>query len=289
MTSYKHNEINIKLSLQYSKQVMREYAKSFYFANRLLPLKKRNASYAVYAFCRFADNLVDNPRNRTKDEINQEVINFRNEVELAFKYGESEHPALSAFIHFAKEFKIPKQYAIDLIDGVGMDIATDKYETFEELYVYCYKVASVVGLMMTYILGFKDEKALLYAEQMGVAMQLTNILRDIKEDKNNNRIYIPEEDLVKFNVTKEDIYKEVFNPNIQALVKYYVDTAESYYNNSYNGLPLLHKDARFSIQTAGKVYSEILNKIKQNNYNPFLGRVSVSQNQKIFLMFRCFL
>jgi phytoene synthase len=252
-----------------------------------LPIDKKNASYAVYAFCRFADNLIDNPRNRTIEEINTEIENFKYEVEMAFKYGESEHPVLSAFIFYALKYNIPKQYVYDLIDGVSMDISKDNYNNFDELYIYCYKVASVVGLMMTYILGFKDIKALEYAEQMGIAMQLTNILRDIKEDKTNKRIYLPETDLKKFNVSKEDIYNENFNENFKSLIKYYVDLAEQYYQNSYNGLPLLHKDARFSIKTAGGVYSEILNKIKLNDYNPFLGRVKVSQNQKIIIMLKC--
>ncbi|MFY8160577.1 MAG: phytoene/squalene synthase family protein [Candidatus Kapaibacteriota bacterium] len=284
MTFEKYNEINIKLGLQYSKTVMKEYAKSFYFANKLLPKDKREASYSVYTFCRYADNIVDNPRKRESFEIVNEINALKNELELAYKYGESEHPALSAFVYYATKYKIPKEYPFDLLDGVMMDTTHNSYDNFDELYVFCYKVASVVGLMMTYVLGFKDDNALIYAEKMGIGMQLTNILRDIKEDKKNNRIYLPKSDLKEFNVSEEDIYNENFNDNFKKLIQYYIDKAESYYIDSYNGIPLLHKDARFSIITAGRIYAEILSNIKENDFNPFGERVYVSKNKKYSIM-----
>lgn len=259
---------------------MKEYAKSFYFANKLLPKIKREAAYSIYGFCRYADNIVDNPRNRTIEEVKNEILCLKNELILAYKYKESEHPILSSFIYYAEYFKIPIDYPLDLLDGVLMDTEIKGFVTFEELYVYCYKVASVVGLMMCYILGFKTNEALIYAEKMGIAMQLTNILRDIKEDKNKDRIYIPIEDLNRFKVTKEQIIKEDFDINIQNLIQYYTDKAQEYYNESYTGINLLDKNARFSIFAAGRIYSEILIKIKNNQYNPFLERVVVSKNNK---------
>ncbi len=259
---------------------MKEYAKSFYFANKLLPKIKREAAYSIYGFCRYADNIVDNPRNRTIEEVKNEILCLKNELILAYKYKESEHPILSSFIYYAEYFKIPIDYPLDLLDGVLMDTEIKEFVTFEELYVYCYKVASVVGLMMCYILGFKTNEALIYAEKMGIAMQLTNILRDIKEDKNKDRIYIPIEDLNRFKVTKEQIIKEDFDINIQNLIQYYTDKAQEYYNESYTGINLLDKNARFSIFAAGRIYSEILIKIKNNQYNPFLERVVVSKNNK---------
>lgn len=259
---------------------MKEYAKSFYFANKLLPKIKREAAYSIYGFCRYADNIVDNPRNRTIEEVKNEILCLKNELILAYKYKESEHPILSSFIYYAEYFKIPIDYPLDLLDGVLMDTEIKEFVTFEELYVYCYKVASVVGLMMCYILGFKTNEALIYAEKMGIAMQLTNILRDIKEDKNKDRIYIPIEDLNRFKVTKEQIIKEDFDINIQNLIQYYTYKAQEYYNESYTGINLLDKNARFSIFAAGRIYSEILIKIKNNQYNPFLERVVVSKNNK---------
>jgi len=275
-----YSKINFVLSQKLCKNIMKEYAKSFYFANKLLPKIKREAAYSIYGFCRYADNIVDNPRNRTIEEVKNEILCLKNELILAYKYKESEHPILSSFIYYAEYFKIPIDYPLDLLDGVLMDTEIKGFVTFEELYVYCYKVASVVGLMMCYILGFKTNEALIYAEKMGIAMQLTNILRDIKEDKNKDRIYIPIEDLNRFKVTKEQIIKEDFDINIQNLIQYYTDKAQEYYNESYTGINLLDKNARFSIFAAGRIYSEILIKIKNNQYNPFLERVVVSKNNK---------
>lgn len=275
-----YSKINFVLSQKLCKNIMKEYAKSFYFANKLLPKIKREAAYSIYGFCRYADNIVDNPRNRTIEEVKNEILCLKNELILAYKYKESEHPILSSFIYYAEYFKIPIDYPLDLLDGVLMDTEIKEFVTFEELYVYCYKVASVVGLMMCYILGFKTNEALIYAEKMGIAMQLTNILRDIKEDKNKDRIYIPIEDLNRFKVTKEQIIKEDFDINIQNLIQYYTYKAQEYYNESYTGINLLDKNARFSIFAAGRIYSEILIKIKNNQYNPFLERVVVSKNNK---------
>jgi len=275
-----YSKINFVLSQKLCKNIMKEYAKSFYFANKLLPKIKREAAYSIYGFCRYADNIVDNPRNRTIEEVKNEILCLKNELILAYKYKESEHPILSSFIYYAEYFKIPIDYPLDLLDGVLMDTEIKEFVTFEELYVYCYKVASVVGLMMCYILGFKTNEALIYAEKMGIAMQLTNILRDIKEDKNKDRIYIPIEDLNRFQVTKEQIIKEDFDINIKNLIQYYTDKAQEYYNESYTGINLLDKNARFSIFAAGRIYSEILIKIKNNQYNPFLERVVVSKNNK---------
>lgn len=275
-----YSKINFVLSQKLCKNIMKEYAKSFYFANKLLPKIKREAAYSIYGFCRYADNIVDNPRNRTIEEVKNEILCLKNELILAYKYKESEHPILSSFIYYAEYFKIPIDYPLDLLDGVLMDTEIKEFVTFEELYAYCYKVASVVGLMMCYILGFKTNEALIYAEKMGIAMQLTNILRDIKEDKNKDRIYIPIEDLNRFKVTKEQIIKEDFDINIQNLIQYYTYKAQEYYNESYTGINLLDKNARFSIFAAGRIYSEILIKIKNNQYNPFLERVVVSKNNK---------
>lgn len=259
---------------------MKEYAKSFYFANKLLPKIKREAAYSIYGFCRYADNIVDNPRNRSVLEVKNEILNLKEELILAYKYKESEHPILSSFIFYAEYFKIPIEYPLDLIDGVLMDTEIKEFDKFDELYTYCYKVASVVGLMMCYILGFKSKEALIYAEKMGIAMQLTNILRDIKEDKSKDRVYLPNEDLKLFKVTKEQIKNEMYDNNVKNLVQYYTDKAQQYYDESYQGINLLDKNARFSIFAAGRIYSEILIKIKNNEYNPFLERVIVSKNNK---------
>lgn len=271
-------------SFVYSKEVISHFAKSFSFASKLLPLHRRWATYSVYSFCRYADNIIDNPRKRTKQELLNEINHLREELQLAYKYGESEHPALKSFIVAAKIYNIPLKYPMELLDGVEMDLNFSHYENFDELYLFCYRVAAVVGLMMTFVLGFKDDKALLYAEKMGIAMQLTNILRDIKEDKNQNRIYLPIEELNKYNVTKNDFYKENFNSNFKSLMEFQVNRAFRYYLESIDGIKLLEHESRFSIYAAGKIYAGILKKLEERGYNPFLGRVFVPKSEKIFIL-----
>lgn len=275
---------NLLINFQYSQTVIKHYAKSFYFAANFLPKERRLAAYAVYAFCRYADNVVDNPRNRTKEEILNEVNILKEELRLAYKYGESEHPALSAFIYVATRYNIPIEYPMDLIDGVQMDIDISRYKTFNELYEFAYKVASTVGLMMTCVMGFSDKTALVYAESLGIGMQITNILRDIQEDKNLGRIYLPLDDLEKFKITEEDIVKENFSANFKQYMKFEVARAREYYANSDKGIQLLNQESQFAISTASRIYSGILDKIEQNDYNPFLGRVSLTYFEKVKIL-----
>jgi phytoene synthase len=260
---------------EYSKSVIDYYARSFSFAARLLPEEKRWATYAVYAFCRYTDNIIDNPRNRTIDELDNEVEMLKHELLLAKKYGESEHPAISAFAISANLFDIPYDYAFDLIKGVKMDTYKVRYETFDDLYLFAYRVAAVVGLMMTHILGFKKKETLKYAEELGIAMQLTNILRDIQEDKNRGRIYIPKEDMVRFGVSENDFITEKFTENFKNLMEFEVNRTREYYKNAEKGIKDLDKDSRFSIYAAARIYGDILPKIEKVGFNPFHGRVYV--------------
>lgn len=264
--------------------IIKEHAKSFYFAAKFLPLEKRWATFAVYAFCRYADNIVDNPRQRTNTELINELNCLRNELISAYKYGESEHPILKSYISAATEYGIPYEYANDLIDGVQMDLEFSGYNSFDELYEFCYKVASVVGLMMTYILGFKDKETLKYAEMLGAGMQLTNILRDIKEDKNMGRIYLPKDELKEFGLSEDDVRQERFTPKFREFMKFQVQRAEKYYVDAEIGISQLNKESQFAIYAASRIYGGILNKIKENDYNPFAGRVFVPTSKKLKIL-----
>ncbi len=263
---------------------MRFHAKSFFFATKFMPQEKRWATYAVYSFCRYVDNIVDNPRNRTIQDIIKELDLVRGELQNAYLFGESEHPSIKSFISAAKLYKIPLEYPMDLIDGVQMDITINRYNTFDELYVFCYKVAAVVGLMMTYIMGFKDSNTLFYAEKMGVAMQLTNILRDIQEDKNMQRIYLPIDEIKSYGLEESDFFNENFNLQFRDFMKFQVERVRLFYQDSITGVALLDAESRFSIYAAGNIYSSILRKIEERGLNPFLGRVFVPNTEKISIM-----
>jgi len=269
-----------RAQFKYARSLTAQHAKSFYFSASLLPREKRWATYALYGFCRYVDNLIDVPRNRSSEEILHELNYLTREIEISYRSGESEHPIMKPFISVTKHYRIPKKYPLELIEGVRMDIHKNRYESFEELYLFAYRVAGVVGLMMTPLLGFKDRRALKNAENLGIAMQLTNILRDIKEDKEMNRIYLPLDEMQKFNVTPNDLFAERMSDNFKDLMKFQVDRAHRYYDEADKGIKLLDRDAQFAIYSASKIYRGILKKIELHNYNPFLGRVFVPQRKK---------
>jgi len=271
-------------AFQHAKKLTSHYAKSFYFSARILPESKRWATYALYGFCRYADNLIDNPRSRTLDELLMEVDFLEKELQIAYRTGESEHPVVKPFIIVARKYGIPIDYPLDLLKGVKMDLQNTRYETFEDLYVFCYRVAGVVGLMMTHVLGYKDKKAFEYAEKLGIAMQLTNILRDVKEDKEMGRIYLPQEDLRRFGITDDDIMNERMDTKMHRMMQFQVDRARRYYVESDPGVEMLERESQFAIYSASKIYAGILLKIETQDYNPFLGRVFVPQFKKLRIL-----
>jgi phytoene synthase len=271
-------------ALDYTRSVTRIYARSFYLASRFLPVEKRWATYALYGFCRYADNLIDLPRMRSREELLKETAYLADEISLAYRSGESEHPIIKAFIFVARKYDIPEQYPLDLIEGVAMDVDFTGYRSFDDLYLFAYRVAGVVGLMMTYILGFKDERAFPYAEKLGIAMQLTNILRDIQEDKQIGRIYLPADELQQFGVDEEDILAERMTPQLRELMQFQVRRAHEYYAAAEPGIALLDKDARFGIYTASRIYQAILNQIEAADFNPFLGRAYIPGPRKLAML-----
>jgi phytoene synthase len=193
---------------------------------------------------------------------------------------------IRAFILVALKFGIKMDYPLDLLKGVRMDLEVKEYENFDDLYVFCYRVAGVVGLMMTQVLGYRSEAAFPYAEKLGIAMQLTNILRDIQEDKNMGRIYIPLVELRQYGVTQQDVIQEKMTENFRQLIKFQVERANQYYQEANIGIPMLRTESQFAIYTASQIYRGILRKIETRNYNPFAGRVFVPLRRKLIILLR---
>ncbi|MBN1541739.1 phytoene/squalene synthase family protein [candidate division KSB1 bacterium] len=275
-----------RASYEYARQVAAHYAKSFYFSARFLPKPKRLAVFALYGYCRYVDNLIDKPRNRNSDELVRELDYLTEEIHIAYRTGESEHPVISPFIHVAKRTGIPEIYPLDLLRGVKMDVEINRYQTFDDLYLFCYRVAGVVGLMMTHILGYRDDNAFIYAEKLGIAMQLTNILRDIHEDEKMGRIYLPQDELLQFGLCDQDVSQKRISESFVEMMKFQVSRARSYYDQAQVGIPMLQTDSRFAIYAASRIYRGILDKIAQQNYNPFLGRAFVPQSKKMAILFQ---
>ncbi len=280
---------------RYCEKITKTHAKSFYFAAKFLPKSKRRPIYALYALCRSVDDEVDEIGENNGAKAVEAVENWReklNEIyEVAQIKTENRKPktenrnfVLTAWRDLLKTYKIPKNLPLELMRGVLMDTSIKRYETFEELYVYCYRVASTVGLMSSEIFGYIEPKTLEYAEALGIAMQLTNILRDVKEDAAMNRIYLPQEDLRRFDVSEKQIFGNDFDENFVELLKFQITRARDYYKKSEKGIPLLEKDSRFTVLLASRIYAAILDEIERQNYDVFKRRAHTTLLQKIMII-----
>lgn len=176
---------------------------------------------------------------------------------------------------------IPRNLPNELIEGVLMDTSVTRFESFDDLWTYCYKVASVVGLMTSEIFGYSCETALPRAVDLGIAMQLTNIIRDVGEDANRGRIYLPQEDLDRYDVSEEDILSHRFTPNVRSLLRSYVDRAHEYYDAAEPGIAMLSRDSRITVMLMSRNYRRILRVVESMDYNVFLRRASTSTLEKL--------
>lgn len=295
----------IENAYEYCRTVTKNYAKTFYFAAKFLSPSKRKPIYAVYALCRHIDDAVDEAEVESEAQAVEAVENWKAELDAVYK-GElrvtnyelrtAENPKstdqkliLLAWSDLLKTYDIAQNLPLELMHGVLQDTYTKRYETFDELYVYCWRVASTVGLMSSEIFGYEKPETLEYAEALGIAMQLTNILRDIKEDAAMNRIYLPQEDLRKFNVTEQQIFAGETDSNFVDLIKFQIKRARQYYGKAYKGIALLNADARFTVLLALRIYSRILTEIERQNFDVFKKRAHTNFRQKIFAIPRIWL
>lgn len=261
-----------------AKEITRKNAKSFYFASFFLGPIQRKYAYAVYAICRLSDDAVD--KNEKKQRTSLEKI--KNDIDLAYSPKDTESALLLAFRQTIKSAKIPKVYFNHLIQGMETDLVKNRYANFKELYAYCYKVAGVVGIIMAYLFGFKAEAAKKYAVSLGVAMQLTNILRDIKEDWEKERIYLPHNELRYFKISPNQIQKEIVNKDFIKLMRFQISRARAYYKKSEKGINLIAGwRCRLTVYLMKNIYSAILYEIEKNNYNIFNKRASTSHAAKV--------
>jgi 15-cis-phytoene synthase len=200
------------------------------------------------------------------------------------------HPVLTVFLDTVDKYSIPLEYALELIEGMRMDLNQTRYRNFAELRIFCYRVASVVGLMMSWVIGFEDEssreRALPHAIDLGIAMQLTNILRDIGEDLERGRIYLPDDELEQFGYTEEELRQHVRNAAFEKLMQFQVERARRYYQQGNAGIELLNQRGRFAVKVASDVYREILARIELAHYDVFTRRTVVPPLRKYWLTAR---
>jgi phytoene synthase len=267
----------LKASFAYCRRVTRRASKSFALAARLLPPEKRRAIEALYAFARTSDDVVDEAAEP------QAAL----EVWIAQLHGAQAgtNPLLHAWASTCAHFELPSTLADELLAGVGMDLSIDRYATFEQLQLYCYRVASVVGLLAMRIIGHRPG-AEAYAIKLGIALQLTNILRDVGEDARRGRIYLPQEDLRRFDVREDEILRGARSDRFRALLLWEIERAEALYQASWPGVALLHPDGQMAVAAAALFYRAILPKIVANDFDVFEHRAYVSLPDKLRLLAR---
>jgi phytoene synthase len=283
--------------------VTRANSKTFSMAAALLPEAKRRATHALYAFCRVSDDFVDHPEGgpqggpeRVPQGVQQVAPNeggnpqaLATRLEAWRRQVVHEAPPANdhalerqvalAWMDARKSFQVPWRYADQLIDGLALDLHSSRYDTFADLTRYCYGVACTVGLMSMHITGYASREAIPYAIRLGVALQLTNILRDVGEDWRAGRLYLPREELADFGLDEDDIAAGVeegrYDWRWREFMRFQIQRARSLYQEALPGVALLHPDGRFAIAAAGELYGAILNKIEANDYEVFRTRASV--------------
>jgi phytoene synthase len=260
--------------------ITRQKSQTFYFACRLLPAEKRKAIWALYAFARTSDDIADS------DGDPEEKLRRLKTWHQALR-GEDpgNDPVLVAWSETRRRFRIPTLYEDHLLEALEQDLRLVRYERFDDLAHYCYGVASTIGLMSMHILGYTSDYAFLYAIRLGVALQLTNILRDVGEDWEQGRLYLPREELQGFGLTEEDIARGVVDERWRAFMRFQIERVERLYERSLPGIAYLHPRGQLAVAAAGELYRKILRAIERNDYNVFTRRAIVPGWQKVLGLF----
>lgn len=267
-------------SKAFCRRQTRKHARSFYFASVALPREKKDAAYAVYAFCRYADDVVD----RAEGDSAAALLKLESDFDRMI-VAPSGDPAFGpAFAWAVNKYGIEKRYFMELLEGVARDQGPVRIATWEELRDYCYHVASVVGLMMAHVFELRDKAGLERAIDLGMAMQLTNIARDVGEDWQMDRVYLPAEELARFRVTEEDLRQGRVTDNFQALMRFQLERAREFYNKSEMGIPLLADDgSQYTVWLMRRIYAGILEEIERADHDVFTKRAATSFSRKLLL------
>lgn len=283
-------DTKLRFAYAHCRNITRKHAKTFYMATRFLPYHKQRSIFAIYGLCRTLDDIVDespvsnSPSNKSINEIIENLEKFRVQLLSAYRGVEQKNSVLIAFADVLNRYHISIEHPLTLLDGVKMDLVKNRYDNFDELYEYSYKVASVVGLMTAEVFGYKNPQAINHAVDLGIAMQLTNILRDVGEDLTKNRIYLPKEDLNQFGLKEEDLFRRELTNDFIDLMKFQIERARDYYKRSDLGISMLDRDSRLPVLLARENYSRILDKIEENQYQVFNQRAYLNSTEKFSIL-----
>ena len=286
--AFPSHTVSVSDSYRYCRQIARKRAKNFYYSFLLLEKPQRDAMCAIYAFMRQCDDLSDDPAESDPAKLGQSITLWRLQLEHALRGDFGDAPLWPAFHDTVQRYRIPHRFFHEMIDGIASDIEPRQVQTYDELYRYCYQVASVVGLTIIHIFGFHSVRALLLAERCGVAFQLTNILRDVREDAGLGRVYLPAEDLRRFGVSTEQLHSGQEDSQFRELMQFEAKRARECYDESAALMELIHPKSRRSLWALRQIYLTLLAKIENADYNVLSRRVNVPTHMKIALLLRAF-
>ena len=271
-------------SYAFCRGVARERARNFYYSFVLLPREKSDAMCAIYAFMRYCDDLSDEP-----GASREAMERWRGALMDALDGKFDQYPAWPAFYETVQRYRIPHEYFFQMIEGVTSDLEPRAFQTFDELYRYCYQVASVVGLCTIHVFGFRSSDALPLAEKCGVAFQLTNILRDVAEDAARDRVYLPAEDLRRFGVDTGQLRNGQPNGSVRQLLEFEAGRARAYYRDSQPLLDMIDRRSRPALRALIGIYSHLLTRIEERNFDVFRERVSLPAWEKCWIVLRAWM
>jgi len=265
---------------QYCEDKAKKSGSSFYYSFRFLSKDKRRAITALYAFCREVDDVVDECSDANVARV---TLNWwRNEVAAVYE-GKPQHPVTQALASIVKKYNMSQEHLLEIIDGMEMDLEQARYADFKSLQLYCYRVASVVGLLTVEIFGYTDRQTLKYAHDLGIAFQLTNIIRDVGEDARRNRIYLPLDELQQFGVTEADILNSRETESFQKLMAFQIERAQRFYQQALEHLPAVDRKAQRTGLIMAAIYQATLNEVIASGCHVLKERVSLTSSYKIWL------
>ncbi|MBI5463835.1 MAG: presqualene diphosphate synthase HpnD [Ignavibacteriales bacterium] len=253
---------------------------NFYYSFLILPKPKREAIETIYAFCRVTDDIVDEGDN--EEEKYARLHQWTEELRRSLT-GASRYPILNRLSAIIRRFEIPLEHFYDLIKGMEMDLNKKRYDTWEELREYCYRAASTVGLICAEVFGYKNASTKEYAVNLGIALQLTNILRDLSADAKRGRVYLPREDMKKFGYTESDLMRRVYDERFVSLMRFECDRAHEYFRRAKSFLAEEDKPLFTAARTMGNIYYLLLRKIEQAKYDVFSRRIRLGSPLKLLV------
>ena len=268
---------------QYCQDKAAKSGSSFYYSFLFLPPEQKQAIIALYAFCREVDDVVDECDDPSLAGI--KLNWWREEINNLFD-NKPQHPVTQALTTSIERFNLPKEHFLEIVDGMEMDLDQFTYESFKDLSLYCYRVASVVGLMAAEIFGYDDRLTLKYAHNLGMAFQLTNIIRDVAEDSMRGRIYLPADEMKQFGVEVDDILKLNMTDNVRALIEFQAQRAKEYYQKAFDLLPKADRFKQRSGLIMAAIYHETLNEIERDGFNVLNQRISLTPLRKLWIAWR---